>query len=298
MGGDHHHHVTGAAANVRGLALTLGLVLLYMAAEVVGGILANSLALLADAGHMLSDAAALGLSLFAIWLARRPSGPQATFGYYRTEILAALINGTALVVIALFVVWEAVDRFRDPPAVRGGLMMGVAAGGLVVNLIGLWLLHKGRSESLNIRGAWLHVLTDTLGSLQAIIAGALILGFGWHWADPVASCLIAVLVVYSAWKLLKETLAVIMEQAPGHIDVDEVRDAMLGVEGVIAVHDLHLWTITSGLECLSAHVVSAEFPAPRGLLSRIREVVSERFGIDHTTIQIEPEDFDESLVCD
>lgn len=298
--GGHAHHHAGPSRNAAGsrrLAWTLALVLVYMLAEVVGGLAANSLALLADAGHMLSDAAALGLSLFAIWIARRPPRPQHTYGYYRTEILAALANGAALVAISIFIFVEALERIARPPEVRGGLMIAVAVGGLVVNAAGLWILHGGRSDSLNVRGAWLHVLSDTLGSLQAILAGALILAFGWRLADPIASALIGVLVIWSAWALLKETLAVVMEHAPGHIDVDAVRDVMRSVQGVDDVHDLHLWTITSGLECLSAHVVPECTPARPGLLQELRDTLHARFGIAHVTIQIEPEGFDEPQPC-
>jgi cobalt-zinc-cadmium efflux system protein len=257
-----------------------------MVAEVIGGLAANSLALLADAGHMFSDAAALALALFAIWFARRPATPRHTYGYYRAEILAALVNDGSLVAIALFIFVEAYQRFLDPPVVEGGLMMGVAAGGLVVNLIGLWTLHGGRDASLNVRGAWLHVLSDTLGSLQAIIAGALILWFGWQWVDPVASVVIGLLVIHSSWALMRESVAVLMECAPGSVDVDAVRDRLMAIPGAQAVGDLHVWTITSGLVALSAHVV-AERPSS-AVLHDLTHELEDRFGIYHTTIQFDP----------
>lgn len=261
-----------------------------MVAEVVGGLAANSLALLADAGHMLSDVGALGLSLFAIWMAARPSGPGQTFGYHRIEILAALANGATLIALSIWIVVAAVGRLQDPPEVQGPLMLAVAAGGLVVNLVALGILHGGRDESLNVRGAWLHVMADALGSVQAIAAGALIWGLGWHWADAVASIAIAVLIVYSSWSLLQEAVSVLMESAPGHLDVDEVRDAILGVDGVCEVHDLHVWTITSGFVALSAHVVNvAEEGEPADLVPAVREELHHRFGIDHVTIQVEAE---------
>jgi len=264
----------------------MGLVVAYMAAEVVGGLASNSLALLADAGHMLADAGALGLSLFAIWAAQRPATPQRTFGYHRMEILAALANGAVLIAISIFIVVEAYRRWLAPPAVQGGLMLAVACGGLVVNLAGLWILHGGRGESLNVRGAWLHVLTDALGSVQAIVAGALISGFGWNWADPLASVMIGILVVFSSWSLLKEAVAVLMEGVPAAIALADVVGAISGVPGVVAVHDLHVWTITSGFVALSAHVVVA--PACKeDVLWRVRAVLHERFGIDHSTIQVE-----------
>jgi cobalt-zinc-cadmium efflux system protein len=287
-----HAHDHGADNRTR-LTIVLGLVVVYMAAEVVGGILTNSLALLADAGHMLSDAAALGLALFAIWFARRPASAKHTYGYHRTEILAALANGATLVAISILIFVEAWGRLHAPPAVQGGPMMAVAAGGLVVNLIGLAVLRGGREASLNVRGAWLHVLMDMLGSVQAVAAGALIWWRGWTWADPLASILIALLVTYSAWALLKEAVAVLMESAPGSIDVDALRDAILALEGVVGVCDLHVWTVTSGMESMSAHVVVAEGNGGTDMLRRVRDLVHDRFGIDHVTVQLEPEGFEE-----
>ena len=280
-------------ANRERLALTLSLVVLYMGAEVLGGLLTNLLALLADAGHMFSDAATLGLALFAIWFARRPASSSHTFGYYRTEILAALMNGASLVAISIYIFVEAVQRFRSPPEVEGGMMMVIAAGGLVVNLAGLFILRGGREESLNVRGTWLHVFTDMLGSAQALVAGGLIWLFGWNWADPVASVLIGLLVVYSSWSLLKESVGVLMQRAPGHIDVDELRGALLALEGVLAVDDLHVWTVTTGMESLSAHVTIEGGRDHLDMLRRVRRLVHDQFGIDHTTVQVEPEDFEE-----
>lgn len=281
-----HCHRPASPAAQRGLVITLILVCLYMLAEVIGGLLSNSLALLADAGHMLSDAAALGLALFAIWMSRRPATSKRTWGFYRAEILAALVNGTALLVISTLIFIEAWKRFSAPPEVESELMIAVATGGLVVNLIGLAVLSKERDHSLNVRGAWLHVLTDALGSLQAIIAGLLIYRFGWLWLDPVASILIAALVAFSAWSLLRDSVAVLMEGSPAHIDVDEVREVLLSHPEVVGVHDLHIWTITSGLESLSAHVV-IEPDAEEDLLSSLQGMLRRRFGIDHVTLQIE-----------
>ena len=302
-GGDSHSHdhshghaghlPPGGASNRRRLSITLVLVLVYMVAEFIGGLLTNSLALLADAGHMLSDAAALSLALFAIWFAGRPASSRHTFGYHRTEILAALVNGAALVAVAGIVCVEAIQRLGQPPAVQGGLMTGIAGGGLVINLAGLWILHGGRKDSLNVRGAWLHVFTDMLGSIQAMVAGALIVWFGWTWADPVASILISGLVVYSAWSLLKESVAVLMLSAPVHVNVDDLREAIASVPGVAGVCDLHVWTITSGMHSMSAHVVVEDGWGDREMLRRVRELVHERFSIDHVTIQLEPKAFDE-----
>lgn len=291
--GHSHHHHGRADGNRRRLTITLVLSLVYMLAEFFGGLFTSSLALLADAGHMLSDAAALLLSLFALWVAQRPPTPRRTWGYHRTEILAALANGATLVAISIYVILEAVARFRHPEHVNAPVMMGIAAGGLLVNLISLRILGGGKSESLNVRGAWLHVLTDAFGSAQAILAGGLIWAFGWSWADPVASVLISLLIIYSAWDLLKETVGVLMEGAPGHIDVDMVRDTLAGISGVVAVHDLHVWTITSGMECLSAHVVVEDEALACAMLAQVRSTLHDRFGIDHLTIQVEPLAFEE-----
>lgn len=284
---NHPHHDHARHANVRRIAVTLALVTAYMVAEVVGGILSGSLALLADAGHMLSDAASLTLALAAMWVARRPRTPAHTYGYHRAEILAALANGVTLVVIAVFIVREAWQRFQYTPAVDGPLMLGVAVGGLVVNLIGMAVLHGGRDESLNVRGAWLHVLADTLGSVQAIAAGALIWALGWHWVDPTASLLIAALIVFSSWTLLRDSVNVLLEGAPGHLDTREIRDALLGADGVTDLHDLHVWTITSGFVSLSVHLV-VEPGCSHDLLWQVRTMLRERFRIDHSTVQIEP----------
>jgi cobalt-zinc-cadmium efflux system protein len=290
--GHGHHH--GAAAPGSGaqhekrLLWTLVLAAAYMLAEAVGGYLTGSLALYADAGHMLSDVAALGLSVFAIRIAQRPPTLTRTYGHHRTEILAALANGATLVAISVYVVIEACRRLAAPPEVNAPVMMAVATGGLLFNIIGLHLLAGGR-DNLNVRGAWLHVATDALGSLQTIVAGALIWAFGWRWADPVASIVIALLVIYSSWSLLRDAVEVLMEGAPRHVDVMEVREALAGVPGVVGVHDLHVWTITSGREALSAHLVCEQTPrAP--MLEQVRGTLADRFGIRHVTVQIEQDE--------
>lgn len=277
----------------RDLRLALGLAVLYMVAELVGGLLSGSLALLADAGHMLSDAAALGLTLFATWVAQRPADPQRTYGYYRVEILAALVNGAALGALSLVLFHEAVGRLFAPTAIRGGLMLGVAGGGLAVNLAALWILRRDRKHDLNVRGAWLHVLADALGSVGAIVSGVLVLAFDWRWADPAAALLIGSLVLVSAWRLLRDTARVLLEQAPAHLDVGVIRAALTDMPGVLDVHDLHVWTITSGLEALSGHVVVGTACHREEMLTVLRDVLHDRFGIDHVTLQIEPEGFDE-----
>ncbi len=294
--GHHHGHAHAGARNRRRLLLTLVLAATYMVAELVGGLMAGSLALLADAGHMLSDTGALALSLFAIWIAQKPATPQRTYGYYRTEILAALANAATLIGISLFIFIEAYHRLVAPPPVQGELVMWIAVGGLVVNLLGLLILHGGKDESLNVRGAWLHLLTDALGSVGAITGGALIWAFGWYWADPVVSALIGVLVVYSAWDLLRESVSVLLEGTPRHIDLEAVRTAMLRVEGVESVHDLHVWTITSGMEAMSGHVVVGDREERRQsgeILADLHDVLHREFGLGHLTIQIEPRHFRE-----
>lgn len=285
---DESHAHGGRGTTTKRLAIVLALISAYLVAELVGGLLANSLALLADAGHMLSDAAALALALFAGWVARRPPTPRRSYGYYRAEILAALINGATLVAIAILILVEAWHRLESPPAVRGELVIAIACGGLVINLIALRILNSGKNESLNLRGAWLHVLTDALGSVGAIIGGLSVWMFGWFWADPAVSVLIALLVVYSSWALLRETVAVLMEGAPGGIDVDAIRNVIASVPGVLSVHDLHVWSITSGMIALSAHACVAGDVSQPEILTALRELLREQFRIDHVTIEIEP----------
>ncbi|MHC4875203.1 MAG: cation diffusion facilitator family transporter [Planctomycetota bacterium] len=287
-----HCHVHGNG-NQKRLLLTLVLAGGYMVAEIVGGLLSNSLALLADAGHMFSDVASLGLSAFAIWLARQPSGSQRTYGFHRAEILAALINGTTLVAVSLFVFVEAWERLQSPPEVQGGLMMGIAFGGLLVNIAGLFILHGGREENLNVRGAWLHVASDALGSVAAITAGLLIHFFGWYWSDPLISAVIGLLILYSSWRLLAEAVGVLMETAPSSVDVSQLKAALTEPDGVVEIHDLHVWTITSGLDSVSCHVVTDGSRSYEDVLTQLRDLVHDRCGIDHVTIQIEPQGFEE-----
>lgn len=277
----------------RRLVIALVLAATYMLAEIAGGLLTGSLALLADAGHMFSDVVALTMSLVALRIAQRPATPARTYGYYRTEILAALIHGVLLVCVSAGIIYEATERLAAPTAVLGGPMLAVAAGGLLVNLIGLKILSEGRHESLNVRGAWLHVLSDALGSVGAMIAGALIWGFGWAWADPAASLLIGGLIIYSSWSLIREAVSVLMEGAPAHIDVEEIQRSLLALAGVETVHDLHVWTIASGMISLTGHVVIQEGQSPSELLRTVSDLVADRFQIEHATIQIEPMGFDE-----
>lgn len=299
--GHHHHHDHGhgggregvqseRASNRTRLIWTLGLTLVYMVAEVIGGYLADSLALMADAGHMFSDAAALGLSLFASWISQRPPTRQLTYGYHRAEILAALANGATLIAIAIVIFIEAARRLSTPEPVAGPLMLTIAAGGLVINIVGMIILHAGKDANLNMRGAWLHLLTDALGSVAALVAAGLIWTFGWYWADPIASIAIGVLVIYSSWELVKQAIAILMQSTPSHLDLDAVEAAMLDVRGISEVHDLHIWTITSGMDSLSAHAVLLSGHEQQAALEQLRIVLHDRFGIEHVTIQIDPPD--------
>ena len=258
-----------------------------MFAEAFGGWLTNSLALLADAGHMLTDVAAMILTLAAFWFASRPATAKKTFGYYRLEILAAFVNGIALVLISLFVIYEAVQRWNASPAIKGFEMTVIAVGGLVINILCAWLLHGDHEHDLNMRGAWLHVIGDALGSAAAIIAGVLIISFGWLWSDAVSSVLISLIIIFGAWNLIKESVNVLLEGTPAHINLKAVEDAIRTTEFVEDVHDLHVWTITSGMEALSVHIIHRENIAPKMLLQTIRARLHDDFGIDHLTIQME-----------
>jgi cobalt-zinc-cadmium efflux system protein len=259
----------------------------FMVIEVVGGILANSLALLADAGHMLTDVGALALSLWAIKLASRPASAGKTYGYVRLEILAALVNGAALFGMSGFIAWEAWRRIRQPVAVDGPLLVGVALGGLVVNLVAAKLLHPHAAGSLNARGAYLHILGDLMGSVGALAAGAIVWVSGWTPADAVMSVLIAGLILLSAVRLVREATSVLMEAAPDHVDVSQLLEDLRNVPELHHVHDLHVWTLTSGFVALSAHGVIDDPYHQRQVLDEVRQRV-RRHGIEHVTFQLEP----------
>jgi len=292
MGHGHTHApVTAAGGQRRRLIVVLVLTLAVLAAEVVGAIVSGSLALLADAGHMATDAAGIALALGAVQLAQRPARGRRTFGWQRIEILAAVANGLLLLVVAGYVLVEAVRRIGDPPEIASGLMLVVAGVGLVVNLVSLAVLHQGRRESLNVRGAYLEVLADALGSVAVIVAALVILLTGWTLADVLASVVIGFLVLPRAWHLLREALDVLLEAAPKGVDLDDVRTHILEVDGVIGVHDLHAWTITSGLPVLSAHVVVTDEALAAGhggrVLDSLCECLGEHFDMEHCTFQIE-----------
>jgi cobalt-zinc-cadmium efflux system protein len=277
-------------AGSRELRMALAMTATYMFAEAIGGYLTHSLALLADAGHMLSDVGSLALSLLAMRFAAKPRTPQMTYGYYRAEILAALVNGATLVVIAIFILYEAIARFQSPPEVQSIPMLAVAIVGLLLNLFSAFILSRKKDVSLNVKGAFLHVVADTLGSVGAIAAGVVMLTTGWYRADPLISVFIAMLIVYSSWRLLKESVTVLMEGTPVYIDLNELENAIKNVVGVREVHDLHVWTVTSGFEAVSAHVLVENCESMQDserVLSAVRLLIHDRFGIDHATIQIE-----------
>jgi cobalt-zinc-cadmium efflux system protein len=274
------------------MAIVLAITAVVMVAEAVGGWIAHSLALLADAGHMLADVAALGLALIVARLAQRPATPERSYGLLRLEILAALANGAALIAIAIGIGLEAWQRFRAPPAVHAGLLIAVATIGLAANLVAMRILHHGHDHSLNQRGAYLHVVSDALGSLGAIAAGAVILATGWTLADPLISVGIGLLILNGAWRLVRESVDVLLEATPSHISLPEVHDRIASVPGVESVHDLHVWTVTSGVVAMSGHLVVKDPQANQ----RILEQVQERMGalrIEHVTVQME-----KSLTCD
>jgi cobalt-zinc-cadmium efflux system protein len=285
---DHGHpHHAGHDLGRRRLALVLGVTAAFLVVEFVGGLLANSLALLADAGHMLGDVGALGLSLFALWFARRPATPEKSYGYYRIEILAALANGLTLSVIAIAIFAQAWSRLRSPEPVEGPLMLGVATAGLLVNLFAAAALHATKGHNLNIRGAYLHVLGDLLGSVGAILAALLILLTGWTPADPLISCAVGVLILVGSWRLVRESVDVLLEAVPRDIDLDAVRLAVLSVPGVDAVHDLHVWTLTSGFRAMSGHALINDPRNHNDIIQAIHARMHENFGISHVTVQVE-----------
>jgi cobalt-zinc-cadmium efflux system protein len=297
MGADHQHG-PGVRSERKYGRLTFALILtaVYLVAEAVGGWLTNSLALIADAGHMLTDVAALSLTLFAFWFASRPATSRKTYGYYRLEILAAFVNGIVLVLLSIWVIYEAILRWQSPPAVMALGLTLIAVGGLVVNIIVAMLLHADHKHDLNMRGAFLHVIGDLLGSVAAIAAGVLILAFGWLWADALCSILISLIIIFGAWRLVSESVNVLLEGTPRHIDFASVEKVLLSTEGVTGIHDLHVWTISSGIDALSAHVHHGVTVPHSELLAVIRERLTENFGIGHLTIQMETDDSESDAV--
>lgn len=286
---NHNHFEEAREGNKKGLLIALIITAGIMLLEFFGGLITNSLALLSDSGHMLSDTSSLFLSLIAIWFSSRPASANKTYGYFRFEILAALLNGVSLFIIAGFIIWEAYGRLFEPPTVASGTMMFIASIGLLANLISAWsLISKGDvKNNVNLRSAYLHVLGDALGSIGAIIAGLFMILFDWYIADPIISVLVALLILKSAWGIIRYTVHILMEGTPAAINQDEVKATLLEIEGVLDVHDLHIWTITSGLDVLSCHVLIEDDKSSQQILQQAIDKIKEVYKIEHTTVQIE-----------
>jgi cobalt-zinc-cadmium efflux system protein len=274
----------------RALTITLAITAAYCLVELAGGIVTNSLALLSDAGHMFADVAALGISLFAARLSQLPPTASKTFGYHRGEILAAFVNGLALWLIVGLIFHEAYQRFWDPPAVRSASMIVIAAIGLAVNIVSLRLLRPSQGESLNVRAAFVHVFGDALGSIGALVAGVTMLIWGWYVADPLVSVGIGVLILYSSWGIVRESVDILMQGTPREMQLEEIEQCLLSIEGVCEVHDLHVWTLTSGRYLLSVHLVVSPSDTTRPVIEAAQQRLRERFGIGHTTVQVDAGD--------
>jgi cobalt-zinc-cadmium efflux system protein len=288
-GGGHDHgggHAHAADLPVRSLRIALGLTATLLVVEVIGGFLSNSIALLADAGHMLTDVAALALALFVAWFSKQPETPKKTYGYLRWEILAAFLNGATLLLISAWILWEAASRLRAPEPIEGGLMLAVAAGGLIVNLIAARVLAKSSSHNMNARGAYLHVLGDLLASVGTVGAAILIRYTGWLMADPIASILTTVLIMSGAWRLVRESVDILLESTPAHIPLPAVRGQLEAIPGIESVHDLHVWAVTPAIVAMSAHCIVREQGQHQHVLEHIHDAM-RLFGIEHVTIQLE-----------
>jgi len=285
---NHVHRETAAARSRSALVATLVLTGSFLIVEVVGALWTGSLALFADAGHMLADVAAIALALFAVWIAARPPTPAKTYGYFRAEILAALLNALVLLIVSGAILLESYARLLAPSPVLGGPMLAIAAVGLGVNLTGAALLKAGAGTSLNVRAAYLEVVSDALSSLGVLVAALLVLTTGWQRADPLVSAAIGLFIIPRTWRLLRQAVNVLLEGTPAHLELREIEDALLAVRGVRHVHDLHVWTLTSGRDAMSAHVVVEDVRESERLLDELHGVLHARFGIDHTTIQLDP----------
>ncbi|WP_216700892.1 cation diffusion facilitator family transporter [Priestia filamentosa] len=285
MGHDHSHHHTN---NKKALTFSFFLISFYLVVEVIGGIMTNSLALLSDAGHMLSDAVSLGLSLFAIKMGEKKATNTKTYGYKRFEILVAFLNGLALIFISLYILWEAFHRLLTSPEVMSTGMIIISSVGLVVNIVAAFLLMKGdHHDNLNVRSAFLHVLGDLLGSIGAIVAAVLILLFGWNWADPVASIIVAFLVIVSGIRVTRDSFHVLMEGTPSNLNTEKIKEKLLTIDGIKGVQDLHIWSISSDFPALSCHIVVEDFNRYEQIMTEVKHILSHAFHIEHTTIQVD-----------
>ena len=287
MGHAHGHTHTPAGKNKRRLAIVLSLTTAYLIAEVVAGLLTHSLALLADAGHMLTDVAGLGFALMAIRFAERPATPERTYGFYRVEILAALANAVVLIGISVYILYEAYDRFRNPPEVESRAMLVVAAVGLVINLVGIYLLRAASKESLNMKGAYYEVFSDLLTSVGVIAAALIMLTTGWYYADPLISAGIGLFILPRTWMLMKDAVGVLLEGTPADVNLASLREAISNVAGVASVHDLHVWSLTSGVNAMSVHAVLADHALHDEVLASVQRKVTSEFKIAHATVQVE-----------
>ena len=279
-------HSHAAHAPVKSLRIALILTAVLLVVEVIGGVLSNSIALLADAGHMFTDVAALGLSLFVAWFSRQPATPQKSFGYLRWEILAAFLNGAALLLISAAIIVESILRLRNPEPVEGGLMLGVSIAGLVINLVSARILHPSSQSNMNVRGAYLHVLGDLLASVGTLVAAILIRYTGWLLADPIASFITTALIIRGSWALVRESVDILLESVPKHIDLDAVREQLEAIPGIEGVHDLHVWSVTPRMVAMSAHAICRNADSQQHVLEHIHDAMS-LFGIGHITVQLE-----------
>lgn len=280
------------------LLIAIAITAIVCVTEIVGGIIANSLALQADAGHMLTDVAALVLSLLGFLIGKKKANHSKTFGYKRTEIVVALFNGIFLWILALYFSYEAILRFINSETVNGEILFGVALLGLAANVVTAFILHSHSHDNLNIRGAFLHVIGDILGSVGAVIAGVCILFWNWAIADPIVSIIISVLIIYSSWNLVRDSLHILLEGTPKSINLDEINKMLRTISGISSVHDLHVWSITSGVYSLSCHVVVSDISVTSAILTQSRELLDHHFNISHATIQIEPIGFDDCHDCE
>ncbi len=297
----HSHFGDLSSRTSSRLFLSLGITLAFVALEALAGLWANSLALLSDAGHNLTDAVALGLSWYAVQLSSRPAHAGKTFGYHRAGILVALFNSTTLAIIALGICYEAWHRFLSPQPVQAGILIAVGAAAFLVNAGTAWLVREGREHDLNLKSAFLHLMGDVFSTLGAVLAGVAIVFTGWNWLDPLASVLIGALILWSAWTVLRNVLDILLEATPRDIDMDEMVADLLGVDGVRGVHDLHVWSITQGMRALSAHILTDDISIREGaaMQREIREMAGRRYGIAHVTLQLECEGCEpDRLYCD
>lgn len=287
--GDHNHSPPASSAVVKPLLIAIAITATFTVVEFVGGLLSGSLALMSDAGHMFTDTLALALSLGAVKMALRPPTSERTFGYLRAEILAALINGATLIVISVVIFYESARRIMDPPEIESGLMLLVASAGLAANGAGVFLLHDKSKGSLNVRGAFLHMFGDMLSSIGVIVGALLIMFLDLKVVDPILSVLIGGIILVGAWKLVTQSTSILLESVPSHLKLDEVRSSLMAVDGVVDVHDLHVWTLSSGLHALSAHVAVKDMRVSdcSGIVARCEEILRDKFAISHTTFQLE-----------